>query len=224
MVPSLNKAGLFFRTIGRLPLRQLIFRAVRIFKMDIMFPVFGSLLFPLPENINFSKERITRKFLRVPESLLRKFIDPPEGGMVQLISSAEAILAGQIKLLNQETHFQDKIDWAFSPKGDPLWSFNLHYFDWAAPLLFSYHHTKDRKYKEKWLDLAQDWMENNPPGKGAGWHPYPLSRRMQSWIKAGAFLSHSLGETLPKAPDPVNPAAGRDTWRAILSLTFKITI
>ena len=46
-----------------------------------------------------------------------------------------------------------------------LWLYNLHYFE--AP---------DG-------ELIQRWIEENPPGIGNGWEPYPLSLRVVNWIK-----------------------------------------
>ncbi|MCP4410619.1 MAG: heparinase, partial [Gammaproteobacteria bacterium] len=31
--------------------------------------------------------------------------------------------------------------------------------------------------------LIVDWIQNNPPGKGTGWEPYPTSLRIVNWIK-----------------------------------------
>ncbi len=32
-------------------------------------------------------------------------------------------------------------------------------------------------------ELVRAWIEANPPGRGVGWEPYPLSRRIANWIK-----------------------------------------
>ena len=32
-------------------------------------------------------------------------------------------------------------------------------------------------------DLVRAWIVANPPGRGVGWEPYPLSRRVTNWIK-----------------------------------------
>ena len=41
--------------------------------------------------------------------------------------------------------------------------------------------------------LIERWIEENPPGRGIGWDPYPVSRRMVNWIK------WSLGRERPDA-------------------------
>lgn len=59
---------------------------------------------------------------------------------------------------------------------DRLWTYNLHYFDdlnaEVAVSRRGWHH-----------DLLERWVAENPPGQGAGWEPYPLSRRIVNWIK-----------------------------------------
>ena len=59
---------------------------------------------------------------------------------------------------------------------DRLWTYNLHYFDdlnaEVAASRRGWHH-----------DLLERWVAENPPGQGAGWEPYPLSRRIVNWIK-----------------------------------------
>lgn len=62
-----------------------------------------------------------------------------------------------------------------------LWLYNLHYFD-------SPH-----------ADLMSRWVRENPAGRGNGWEPYPLSRRIVNWIKlefAGGVLERDCFESL----------------------------
>lgn len=75
---------------------------------------------------------------------------------------------------------------------EKLWVYNLHYFDdlnaRAAAERHSWHGA-----------LLERWVAENPPGRGVGWEPYPVSRRIVNWVKwaaAGNALSgrcqHSL--------------------------------
>jgi uncharacterized heparinase superfamily protein len=57
-------------------------------------------------------------------------------------------------------------DWN-SPERPRLWNYHLHYFE-------------DPRVSAEWLAR---WMSDNPVGVGAGWEPYPLSRRMVNWIR-----------------------------------------
>ncbi|MCZ7560458.1 MAG: hypothetical protein M5U30_10700 [Burkholderiaceae bacterium] len=64
----------------------------------------------------------------------------------------------------------DRADW---PR---LWRYNLHYFDDLAA-----HDAADR---ESWhRALIERWIADNPPGRGTGWEPYPVSLRIVNWIK-----------------------------------------
>lgn len=62
-----------------------------------------------------------------------------------------------------------------------LWLYNLHYFDdlnnQGAPNRFNKH-----------SELVNRWINENPPGFGNGWEPYPISLRIVNWIKW--FLVH----------------------------------
>jgi uncharacterized heparinase superfamily protein len=73
-----------------------------------------------------------------------------------------------------------------------LWTYNLHYFDdLLAPVSAE---------RAAWhYDLIERWVRENPPLEGAGWEPYPLSRRTVNWIIAalsGAALPPAFEESL----------------------------
>ncbi len=57
-----------------------------------------------------------------------------------------------------------------------LWRYNLHYFDdltaTAAEERSAWHRA-----------LIARWIEENPPGLGTAWEPYPTSLRIVNWIK-----------------------------------------
>ncbi len=64
----------------------------------------------------------------------------------------------------------NRSDW---PK---LWLYNLHYFDDlnadGAVARLEWHRA-----------LIARWIAENPPAKGNGWEPYPLSLRLVNWVK-----------------------------------------
>jgi uncharacterized heparinase superfamily protein len=62
--------------------------------------------------------------------------------------------------LNQE---REIVTWN-DPGIDKLWLYHLHY------------------HERPCADTVLDWIEQNPPGVGNGWEPYPLSRRISNWI------------------------------------------
>jgi len=75
---------------------------------------------------------------------------------------------------------------------EPLWLYNLHYFD----------DLNSQGRAEKIIfhqGLMQRWVEENPIGTGKGWKPYPLALRIVNWVKYGlggyslnSFLVESL--------------------------------
>ena len=68
-----------------------------------------------------------------------------------------------------------------------LWLYNLHYFaDLAA--------TGASKRSAWQRQMIAKWIEGNPPGRGIGWEPYPLSLRVVNWVKW-----HQAGNTLDSA-------------------------
>jgi uncharacterized heparinase superfamily protein len=70
-----------------------------------------------------------------------------------------------------------------------LWTYNLHYFDDLLALGNTARHS--------WhYDIIDRWIRENPPMMGAGWEPYPVSRRSVNWVVAA--LS---GATLPTGFD-----------------------
>jgi uncharacterized heparinase superfamily protein len=87
------------------------------------------------------------------------------------------VAADVFRFLNVERRCSLAADW--QPAGaDKLWIYNLHYFDdlnaHAAANRRHWHH-----------QLMERWAAENPPGRGEGWEPYPLSRRIVNWVKWG---------------------------------------
>jgi uncharacterized heparinase superfamily protein len=76
------------------------------------------------------------------------------------------------------------------PAQEKLWLYNLHYFD----------DLNATDAPRTWLrDLVGRWIDDNPPGAGVGWEPYPLSLRMVNWIKwalGGAALENAWVHSL----------------------------
>ncbi|MGE0751918.1 MAG: heparinase II/III family protein [Variibacter sp.] len=67
-----------------------------------------------------------------------------------------------------------------------LWRYNLHYFDWLRETAAPSRIDDD----SAWIDR---WIAENPPGRGTGWEPYPLSLRIVNWI---VWFS-TIGKTTP---------------------------
>ena len=83
------------------------------------------------------------------------------------------------RFLNKTEVISKASDWN-NKKYEKLWLYNLHYFD----DLFS--DGSDDRFDVQ-LKLIERWIEENPPGKGIGWDPYPTSLRIVNWIKWMSF-------------------------------------
>ncbi len=79
------------------------------------------------------------------------------------------------RFLNQEHKLVSKKDWN-NPQWEKLWLYNLHYLD-------DLQACDAENKKALHLDLIGKWIEENPPGTGNGWEPYPTSLRIVNWIK-----------------------------------------
>lgn len=97
----------------------------------------------------------------------------------------------RFRFLNEEHELGNASDWN-SPEHPKLWTYNLHYFDDL--------NAENAEARRGWHEtLLTRWVAENLPGKGNGWEPYPVSRRIVNWIKwdfAGGVLSESLQHSL----------------------------
>jgi uncharacterized heparinase superfamily protein len=88
---------------------------------------------------------------------------------------ASMLSATRFRFLNIEHEIRLPTDWNSSqlPK---LWLYNLHYFDDL--------NAEGAASRVEWhRNLISRWIFENPPGRGNGWEPYPLSLRVINWIK-----------------------------------------
>jgi uncharacterized heparinase superfamily protein len=96
----------------------------------------------------------------------------------------------RFRFMNVE-HDLDQVGWD-DPAVDRLWRYQQHYFDDLNAI--------DAASRADWQQaLLTRWQRDNPPARGTGWEPYPVSLRIVNWIKwqlGGAALDadalHSL--------------------------------
>lgn len=79
------------------------------------------------------------------------------------------------KFLN-ETNSLNEVGWN-NNISSKLWIYNLHYFEYLLQVNSSAFQL-DAQNK-----LIENWIDNNPFGKGIAWEPYPTSLRIINWIK-----------------------------------------
>ena len=88
-------------------------------------------------------------------------------------NSRKNINRGRFKFLNEVEDLGRPIQWKAGHM-PLLWRFNLHYFH--------YLHLLSR---DEQIDLCRNWIRENAPCTGVGWHPYPTSLRIVNWCRAG---------------------------------------
>jgi uncharacterized heparinase superfamily protein len=94
--------------------------------------------------------------------------------------------AATFRFLNVTRSVATAPDWQASD-ASALWLYNLHYFDDL--------NARGAELRRDWhLGLMQRWVQENLPGRGIGWDPYPVSRRIVNWVKWS-----SRGESLPES-------------------------
>ena len=90
--------------------------------------------------------------------------------------------------LGKEQTLKGAADWNNSD-WEKLWLYNLHYFDdlnsASADLRMKWHR-----------QLLCSWVEENPPGIGNGWEPYPSSLRIVNIVKWGLVGNSLPGEVV----------------------------
>ena len=96
-------------------------------------------------------------------------------GPVSFVSEQDEFL---FDFLNNSKKLSIPIEWC-QPDMSRLWNFNLHYFDWARKLVDQSISNNFWSDEITLLDkIIDDWIDQNKPGFGDGWHSYTLSLRI----------------------------------------------
>jgi uncharacterized heparinase superfamily protein len=97
------------------------------------------------------------------------------GDWVRPAAREPSLVAPARWLLLNEAHGLDEVGWD-DPKLALLWRYNQHYFDDL--------NARACHERRAWqAELVARWIADNPPAKGTGWAPYPVSLRIVNWIK-----------------------------------------
>ncbi|MFY0610413.1 MAG: alginate lyase family protein [Hyphomicrobiaceae bacterium] len=116
----------------------------------------------------------------------------PLGHWVATVSRAASLKPGfQVRFLNEDGEIKSRAQWN-DPGKAKLWLYNLHYFDDLCA---------GDGYNRRGLqrELIARWIEENPPGDGNGWEPYPVSLRIVNWVKwalSGETLDAKMRDSL----------------------------
>lgn len=110
---------------------------------------------------------------------------PQKGWVSQAWYSPRLIGEDRFCFLN-ETHRLAELGGWDPPNIQKLWRYNLHYFD-------DLRATGASARKDWHRVLLERWVNENPPGRGTGWEPYPTSLRVVNWL-----TWHLGGNRLPE--------------------------
>ncbi|HEX7118532.1 MAG TPA: alginate lyase family protein [Longimicrobiales bacterium] len=113
------------------------------------------------------------------------------GDVEARLRRADDVVSGTFRFLNHEERLPS-IAWDRRPVSH-LWSYNLHYFDYALDLAWAWRHTGDARYAARFVELAESWIRGCPAGRGDGWEPYPVSLRTVNWVYAVLLFGEGLG-------------------------------
>ena len=139
----------------------------------------AKLLFHTVKYLKFSQiwDRVKKKFLRfnIDLSVAPKLSNPAIKLQKPILCQQKMFGCDTFQFINQTNSIKAVADWN-NDSLDKLWLYNLHYFDDLNAI--------DASNRTEWHDsLIQKWIEENPPGHGNGWEPYPSSLRIVNWIK-----------------------------------------
>jgi hypothetical protein len=173
----LDRALLYARTARHLRWEQWVYRPVR--RVQRMLPV------RLPAGASPVRES---RFEALADTVLGW--GPGDAG--ERLRAAEAVVRGEFAFLNHRETLPE-IDWNRRYVSH-LWSYNLHYFDYALDLAWAYRLTGESRFSARYSELADDWILGTAPGRGDGWEPYAISLRVVNWIYARLLFGGAIEE------------------------------
>jgi uncharacterized heparinase superfamily protein len=171
-----DRVLLYLRSTYHLRFKQIAYRPLRRLQRHSLAPA------PPPFDVSPSRNRLALELQKLSE-----------GGAGEL-DRADAIVRGRFRFLGHEERLES-VDWQ-RVYVSHLWSYNLHYFDYALDLTAAYQESGDRHYLRGLEALVAGWIEGTEPGQGIGWEPYALSLRTVNWIRTLLLLGDAVDDTL----------------------------
>lgn len=165
---------LLARTIVHLRVRQLWYRPIRTLQTRLPLP-------PLAP-ARLSSERLPQ--------LRAALLECGPGDITKRIARADEICRNRFTFLNVSLDLP-KVPWREAPVSH-LWSFNLHYFDYAVDLAWAFQETGDPRYLARFEELVTDWESEPVDVGGDAWNPYAVSVRAINWSYVLLLTGDSL--------------------------------
>ncbi|HEU4556407.1 MAG TPA: heparinase II/III family protein, partial [Longimicrobium sp.] len=112
---------------------------------------------------------------------------PPDGDALR---RADGVLRGRFEFIGHAEELPAPA-WTARPVS-PLWTYNLHYFDYATDLAWAFRSSGNAAYARRFQELAEGWIGETAGGSGPGWEPYTLSLRAVNWMRARLLFGPAL--------------------------------
>jgi hypothetical protein len=170
----LGRVLLYARTVRALRWEQVVYRPLR--RVQARLPV------RLPRGGAVAIQRLG--------ALSSALVSWGPGNAEARLARAAEVVEGRFTFLSR-TEALPRIDWGRRHVSH-LWSYNLHYFEYAVDLAWAYRLGGDARFARRFQELAEGWMEGAPAGRGDGWEPYALSVRLVSWAHALLLFGDAL--------------------------------
>lgn len=174
-------------TLRRAGSARILKRMNRSLRYRFLYPLCGNILFPISEQSGGESGNL-------PD--LQCFDEAGAAAMLairrEFIEEEERIVHHEFSFLNLPAMpLGNPVSWNAAPFPEPLWSYNLHYGEWALHLAWAHLATGNERYSSVLMNLISDWLRQNPVGKGIAWEPYPLSRRIVAWLRVASIFRES---------------------------------
>ncbi len=135
---------------------------------------------------------------------------PPEG----FLDRARAVCDGEFRFLGVR-RARSELDWRGRFESH-LWTFHLHYFDYAVDLAWAHRLEGEARYLGAFQDLVEEWIDQTGGGKGDAWAPYTLSLRTTNWIYALLLFG--------EAAEPLRPVVETSLGRQLARLSRRLEL
>ncbi len=187
----LKKTKLYWNTVKYLTWRQIFWRVYLQAKKQVNKRI-AFWAEPL------SLKKAERVKIRKDNRLISRIEKTPWEGVMFPFSVEEAddLARYNFTYLNRTVSFDKEINW-HDEKLSLLWRYHLQYFDHALVLGNAFKVTGEQRYYGAFKNIFLSWLEQNPWGRGIGWHPYNISLRTVNLIYAFDLFKEQLNKDGP---------------------------
>lgn len=173
----LNKIKNYYLLISRMNISQVFYRVIKILKFKLVYPRFGSKLYP-KKTVKITEHGSIKSFYSWNE-YNRKLVS--ERYINDVKREADKIYENIFNFLNETKSFKNEVSWEKNNGKGKLWNYYLHYFEYILTLIECFYLTENKKYLNKAQSLVDSWIKETKPGDVNSWEPYTISLRLICW-------------------------------------------